>query len=216
MANHTATHFLNYALRKVLGSHVDQKGSFVDAEKLRFDFSHNKPLTEQEVQEVDKICSEIIEKNLTVFKKSVDLASAMSILGVRAVFGETYPDPVTVVSVGKSVEELLANPAHADWMGYSVEFCGGTHLEKTGAAKLYATVSEGGIAKGVRRIIAVTGDEAQKAYATGAAFQQRLDQAAARATVEELEKDISTIQAEIDIINIPSVLRFKFHHQLSN
>jgi alanyl-tRNA synthetase len=214
MSNHTATHFLNYALRKVLGNHIDQKGSFVDAEKLRFDFSHNKPLTEQEVQEVDKICSEIIQKNLGVFKKSVDLESAKSILGVRAVFGETYPDPVTVVSIGKSVEELLAHPGNAEWMGYSVEFCGGTHLEKTGDAKLFATVSEGGIAKGIRRIIAFTGEEAQKAYQTGAAFQQRLDQAAARPTVEELEKDISSIQAEIDIITIPSVLRFKFHHQL--
>lgn len=118
MNNHTSTHILNFALRKVLGSKVDQKGSLVDAEKLRFDFSHNKPMTTAEMQRVEEICSDVIAKNLGIYSKLVTLSDAYKINGLRAVFGETYPDPVKVVCVGKTSEcsHIPSRVTHSDVM----------------------------------------------------------------------------------------------------
>src|SRR5690606_38719701 len=103
-ANHTATHLLNFALREVLGPKVDQKGSLVDEDKLRFDFSHGKRLSVEEVSKVEKIVAKAIDDKLPVYTAIKPIQEARQIPGLRAVFGETYPDPVRVVSIGAPVE----------------------------------------------------------------------------------------------------------------
>jgi alanyl-tRNA synthetase len=138
--NHTMTHSLNYALRKVLlgdeceisakGS-VDQKGSLVDSDKLRFDFGWGTALSPEELKAVETMVNNVIQSELTVFAENVPLADAKTICSLRCVFGERYPDPVRVLSVGVDVKELISNPDNAEWYKYSVEFCGGTHLNNT-------------------------------------------------------------------------------------
>jgi alanyl-tRNA synthetase len=216
MSNHTSTHVLNFALRSVLKNpRVDQKGSLVDAEKLRFDFAHNKAVSMEEIEEIEKICSDIIAKNLKVFRKSVPLDVAKTINGVRAVFGETYPDPVTVVSIGKDVDELLATPTNPEWMNYSVEFCGGTHITSTSDAKHFVVITENGIAKGVRRIIAWTGDSVKTAY--GNADQIRTRIAAAKTKQgDELDKEIAALTADLGVLPIPAVLKPVFEKDVSD
>ncbi|KAG1655811.1 hypothetical protein FOA52_015847, partial [Chlamydomonas sp. UWO 241] len=167
MPNHTMTHVLNFALRKVLGDHVDQKGSVVDTAKLRFDFCNNGVVDAKKLGEVEDICRAQLDAKLPVSTKVVPLAAAKDIVGLRAVFGEVYPDPVRVVCVGKSVDALLANPTDPDHANYSIEFCGGTHMANLTEAKAFALVSEEGIAKGIRRIVAYTGAEAVSAVAEG-------------------------------------------------
>jgi alanyl-tRNA synthetase len=156
MRNHTATHLMNWALREVLGEHVEQKGSLVDAEKTRFDFTHDKPMTHDEIAMVERLVNEKILGDLPVTAINQHLADAKKIPGVRAVFGEKYPDPVRVVTIG-------TDPFSRDSKGSSetsVEFCGGTHLTRTSQACLFKIVSQEGVAKGVRRITAVTGPKA--------------------------------------------------------
>ena len=153
MRNHTATHLLNWALRKVLGEHIEQKGSLVDADKTRFDFTHDKPLTAEEIAEVERLVNEKIYADLPVTPVTMPLAEAKKIAGVRAVFGEKYPDPVRVLLIGAEKPEE-ATPEH------SVEFCGGTHLKHTGQAGFFKIVSQEAVGKGVRRVTAVTGREA--------------------------------------------------------
>jgi alanyl-tRNA synthetase len=216
MSNHTSTHVLNFALRSVLKNpRVDQKGSLVDAEKLRFDFAHNKPVSTEEIVEIEKICSDIIAKNLKVYRKSVALDLAKSINGVRAVFGETYPDPVTVLSIGKDVDELLATPTNPEWMNYSVEFCGGTHITSTSEAKHFVVITENGIAKGVRRIIAWTGDLVKTAYGNADQIRQRI-LAAKTKQGDELDKDIASLTADLGILPIPAVLKPVFEKDVSD
>src|SRR6185295_16484468 len=117
MRNHTATHLMNWALREVLGEHVEQKGSLVDADKTRFDFTHDKPMTADDIAEVERLVNEKILADLPVAAVTQPLAQAKTIPGVRAVFGEKYPDPVRVVIIGADRPE----DAGAD---QSVEFCG--------------------------------------------------------------------------------------------
>ncbi|NXD15457.1 SYAC protein, partial [Nothocercus nigrocapillus] len=162
MSNHTATHVLNFALRSVLGE-ADQRGSLVAPDKLRFDFTAKGALSTQEIKKVEGIANQIIEEEKTVYAKDCVLAAAKAIQGLRAVFDETYPDPVRVVSIGIPVEELLADPSGPAGSITSIEFCGGTHLQNSGHAGPFVIVSEEAIAKGIRRIVAVTGAEARKA-----------------------------------------------------
>ncbi|ODQ75523.1 hypothetical protein LIPSTDRAFT_102287 [Lipomyces starkeyi NRRL Y-11557] len=172
--NHTGTHVLNFALRVVLGDNVEQKGSLVAPDRLRFDFSHKTGLTLQELSKVEDISTVEIRKNQPVFAKDVPLSIAREISGVRAVFGETYPDPVRVVSVGVPVEELLKDVKNEKWQGVSIEFCGGTHVKGTGDIKELIIVEESGIAKGIRRIVAVTGNEAHDVQRVAADWYEKL------------------------------------------
>ena len=153
MRNHTATHLLNWALRKVLGEHIEQKGSLVDAQKTRFDFAHDEPLTREQVAEVERLVNEKIYADLPVTAVLKPLAEAKQIPGVRAVFGEKYPDPVRVLLIGVKKPEQATEEN-------SVEFCGGTHLTHTGEAGFFKIVSQELVGKGVRRVTAVTGKEA--------------------------------------------------------
>ena len=163
-SNHTMTHVLNYALRQVLEGDADQRGSLVNDEKLRFDFTHNQPVSADEIAKVEDIVNHQIEQDLTVYAELAPLDKAQSIAGLRAVFGESYPDPVRVVSIGIEVDQLVNNPENEAWTSASVEFCGGTHIESTSQAKRFALLGEEGIAKGIRRITAITGDDAIAAH----------------------------------------------------
>ncbi|MDE1250512.1 alanine--tRNA ligase [Vibrio aestuarianus] len=141
--NHSATHLLHAALRQVLGSHVAQKGSLVKAENLRFDFSHLEAVTPAELKEVERLVNAQIRRNHTIETNIMDIESAKE-KGAMALFGEKYDDEVRVLSMGE----------------FSTELCGGIHANSTGDIGLFKIVSEGGIAAGIRRIEAVTGEGA--------------------------------------------------------
>ncbi|HOW19482.1 MAG TPA: alanine--tRNA ligase-related protein, partial [Phycisphaerae bacterium] len=175
--NHTGTHVLNWALREVLeiggGGKVDQKGSLVDPDKTRFDFSHNKPLTPEEIDRIVTLCNEKIKADLPVYTKVVKQADALKINTLRAVFGEKYPDEVRVVSCGADIDAMLRDPKNPEWMKYPVEFCGGTHVRHTGEIGSFVLVSEEAVAKGIRRVVGVTGEKAQKAIEAGRRLREK-------------------------------------------
>ncbi|MBB4051473.1 alanyl-tRNA synthetase [Devosia subaequoris] len=150
-ANHSATHLLHEALRLVLGDHVAQKGSLVSADRLRFDFVHTKPMTAQEMAEIEDIANAIILQNTPVETRLMGVEEAKE-SGARALFGEKYGDEVRVVSMGEPT---------GNGLGWSVELCGGTHVRRTGDIGLVSVVAEGAVAAGVRRIEALTGHAAR-------------------------------------------------------
>jgi alanyl-tRNA synthetase len=196
MRNHTATHLLNWALRKVLGDHIEQKGSLVDAEKTRFDFAHTGPLSGDEVGEVERLVNERIYADLPVTPTTMPLAEAKKIPGVRAVFGEKYPDPVRVLLIGP---DRAQNASPND----SVEFCGGTHLNHTGQAGFFKIVSQESVAKGVRRVTAVTGREAVHAVQKlSSVVDQLLDRFRCKpedllTRVDALDQEIKKLQQQL-------------------
>ncbi|KAK7404351.1 hypothetical protein VNO78_05181 [Psophocarpus tetragonolobus] len=201
--NHTCTHMLNFALREVLGDHVDQKGSIVLPEKLRFDFSHGKPVDADNLRRIELIVNEQIKAELDVSAKEATLAEAKRINGLRAVFGEVYPDPVRVVSIGQKVEDLLADPENKKWLSISSELCGGTHISNTREAKAFALLSEEGIAKGIRRITAVTTDRAYEAMRVADEFKQQVDNAA-KLEGSLLEEKVSSLKSNVETLSIPA------------
>jgi alanyl-tRNA synthetase len=153
-ANHSATHLLHEALRQVLGDHVAQKGSLVAPDRLRFDFSHPKPIEDGELQEVEDLANRVLLQNEPVVTKLMAVDEAIE-SGARALFGEKYGDEVRVVSMGR--------PPGADGnRAFSIELCGGTHVQRTGDIGLVSVVSEGAVAAGVRRLEAMTGDAARR------------------------------------------------------
>ncbi|XP_020993152.2 alanine--tRNA ligase [Arachis duranensis] len=201
--NHTCTHMLNFALREVLGDHVDQKGSIVLPEKLRFDFSHGKPVDPDNLRKIESIVNEQIRDELDVNAKEATLAEAKRINGLRAVFGEVYPDPVRVVSIGEKVEDLLADPENKKWLSISSELCGGTHISNTREAKAFALLSEEGIAKGIRRITAVTTDRASDAIRVANEFEQHVDNAA-KLEGSSLEEKVLYLKSNVETLSIPA------------
>ncbi|WP_057462599.1 alanine--tRNA ligase [Pseudovibrio sp. POLY-S9] len=154
-SNHSATHLVHEALREVLGTHVAQKGSLVTPERLRFDFSHPKPVSAEETVRVEALANEIVLQNGAVETSLMEVDEAIE-AGAMALFGEKYGDEVRVVSMG------TATTGEKTGKSYSVELCGGTHVKRTGDIGLVTVVSEGAVAAGVRRIEALTGDEARK------------------------------------------------------
>ncbi|RWQ54916.1 alanine--tRNA ligase [Mesorhizobium sp.] len=154
-ANHSATHLIHEALREVLGTHVAQKGSLVAPERLRFDISHNKPISPDELEEVERMANEIVVQNSPVTTRLMSVDDAIA-EGAMALFGEKYGDEVRVVSMGTGLHGAKANRP------YSVELCGGTHVRATGDIGLVRIVSDSAVAAGVRRIEALTGEAARK------------------------------------------------------
>lgn len=197
----------------MLGENVDQKGSLVAPEKLRFDFSFKSALTTPQLAETEKICNEMISKNDPVYSKEVPLPVAKAIHGLRAVFGETYPDPVRVVSVGYDVDEVTSDVSNPKWATTSIEFCGGTHVAKTGDIKRFAILEESGIAKGIRRIVAVTGEEAQAADRLAKSFESRLDELEKLGAGPELDTALKTVAKDLDSIAISTVTKAEFRER---
>ncbi|WP_034298394.1 alanine--tRNA ligase [Herbaspirillum sp. RV1423] len=178
MRNHSATHLMHKALREVLGSHVAQKGSLVDADKTRFDFSHNAPMTADEIRRVEEIVNREILANAATEARVMGFDDAVA-AGAMALFGEKYGDEVRVLSIGSSRE-----------------LCGGTHVSRTGDIGLFKIVAEGGVAAGIRRVEAVTGEGA---LALVQALSNRVNEAAAalKAQPEELTQRIAQVQDHV-------------------
>ena len=177
--NHSATHLLQKALREVLGTHVQQKGSYQDGERTRFDFSHFEALTTDELAAVEKMVNEKIAENIAVDTQVMTMDEAKK-TGAMALFDEKYGESVRVVSMGE----------------FSKEFCGGTHVKNTGDITTFKIISESGIAAGVRRIEALTGDNVFEYYHT---IESELDAAAkaAKTTPSNLTEKIEHMMAEI-------------------
>ena len=178
MRNHSATHLMHKALREVLGSHVAQKGSLVDVEKTRFDFSHNAPMTADEIRQVETIVNREILANVATRAQVMAFDDAVK-HGAMALFGEKYGDEVRVLDIGSSRE-----------------LCGGTHVSRTGDIGLFKIVAEGGVAAGIRRVEAVTGEVALTLVQT---LNTRVNEAAAalKAQPEELTMRISQVQDHV-------------------
>ena len=174
--NHSATHLLHAALRQVLGEHVAQKGSLVKPEGLRFDFSHLEAVTAQELKEVERLVNEQVRRNHVIETNIMDIESAKK-KGAMALFGEKYDDQVRVLSMGE----------------FSTELCGGIHASNTGDIGLFKITSEGGIAAGIRRIEAVTGESALDVIdAQTRKYEEKLVEAANKA--KALEKEIQKLK----------------------
>ena len=178
MRNHSATHLMHKALREVLGDHVSQKGSLVDADKTRFDFSHNAPMSPEEIRRVEEIVNREILANAATEAKLMGYDDAVG-AGAMALFGEKYGDEVRVLSIGSSRE-----------------LCGGTHVSRTGDIGLFKIVAEGGVAAGIRRVEAVSGEGA---LALVQSLSNRIAEAAAalKAQPEELTQRIAQVQDHV-------------------
>ena len=181
--NHSATHLLQKALKIVLGEHVEQAGSYVDADRLRFDFTHFQAMTKEEIQKVEAIVNEQIANGLDVITKEMSLEEAKK-TGAMALFGEKYGETVRVVSMGD----------------YSIELCGGTHVSNTSTISYFKIVSEAGISAGVRRIEALTGTGLMKYYAD---IENTLHEAAkiAKSEPNALAKKIQSLNDEIKALS---------------
>ncbi|WP_211464926.1 alanine--tRNA ligase [Collimonas silvisoli] len=176
--NHSATHLMHKALREVLGGHVAQKGSLVDADKTRFDFSHNAPVSADEIRRIEEIVNREILANVATEAKLMSFDDAVG-AGAMALFGEKYGDEVRMLAIGTSRE-----------------LCGGTHVSRTGDIGLFKIVAEGGVAAGIRRIEAVTGEAG---LALVQSLSNRVNEAAAalKAQPEELTQRIAQVQEHV-------------------
>jgi len=174
-ANHSATHLMHAALRKVLGTHVQQKGSLVDADRTRFDFSHDRPMGADEIASVERLVNAEIRRNTSVGARVMKYDDAIK-AGAMALFGEKYGDEVRVLSMGGDKAAT-----------FSTELCGGTHVGRTGDIGFFKVLMEGGVAAGIRRVEAVTGEGAL-------AHVQRIDH-----SLSDLASSLRTSPAELQV-----------------
>jgi alanyl-tRNA synthetase len=181
-ANHSAAHLVHKALSNVLGPHVSQKGQLVDGERMRFDFSHGGPLTAEELDRIEAEVNAVIRQNVPATTRTMTPEAAIE-AGAIALFGEKYGDSVRVLALGKALQ------GEGD---YSVELCGGTHVARTGDIALFKIVSETGVAAGIRRVEALTGEAARRYL---------LDQAAvAKGLAEQFKVPVEGVPARVDAL----------------
>ncbi|OLY85745.1 Alanine-tRNA ligase [Smittium mucronatum] len=200
-SNHTSTHILNHSLRNILdSSELDQRGSLVSADKLRFDFSFNGQISPEQIKDIEYKCKKVIEDDLEIFSMDVPLHESKEINGLRAVFGETYPNPVRVVSVGQNIHDLRKDPKNEAWLGFSIELCGGTHVQRTKEISDFIITEEASISKGIRRIVAVTGPEAREVSDAYLETQKKLDQLS-NFSGSKLESEIKIMGKLLDNVN---------------
>ena len=184
--NHSATHLMHAALRAVLGKHVQQKGSLVDPQKTRFDFSHNEPMTDAQISKVEEIVNREIRKNSEVLARTMKYDDAIK-AGAMALFGEKYGDEVRVLGMGE----------------FSTELCGGTHVQRTGDIGLFKIVSETGVAAGIRRVEAMTGEGAlafvqqQEAQLAEAASAVRAQPQELTARIGQILDNVKSLEREL-------------------
>ncbi len=214
-ANHSATHAMNAALRAVAGSEVEQKGSLVDGDKLRFDYAAKGALSIDQITQIEQRVNASINANHVIDAREVPLATARGINGVRAVFGERYPDPVRVVSIGATVAELVAKPTNPKWSELSIEFCGGTHLANMGEAKQFVLISEGGLAAGIRRVFALTGPRAMAAQMAAQGLTQRINEGM-QLNGDELAKELGDILKLMESLELGAVARAELEKTLES
>jgi len=214
MSNHTATHLMNRALRHVLGDHIQQKGSLVDDQKLRFDFSHNAPVATGQMDQIEQMVNTDIGSDLPVYIEEAPQDAALKINSLRAVFGEKYPPKVRVVSIGVPVGDLLTDVDNDKWWGYSIEFCGGTHLGKTGDAEGFIILNEEAVAKGVRRITALTGAMAHRASAQGEMLVARLETLLG-SNVDQLAMQVADLASAVESKQLPALARVKLRNGIT-
>ena len=194
--NHSATHLLHAALRQVLGEHVQQKGSLVASEILRFDFANDQPISFEQLQEIERIVNREVIANTAISTELLDIDAAKE-KGAMMLFGEKYGDEVRVLSMGTTQDEK----------NFSIELCGGIHVKRTGDIGLFKITSEGGVAAGIRRIEAVTGtkaiESAQKAdrdiHSINELLKAQKDQTVEK--VEALSATASSLQKHIEQLN---------------
>jgi alanyl-tRNA synthetase len=184
-ANHSATHLLHAALKRVLGNHVSQKGSLVAPDRLRFDFSHPKPVSAEELERIELMVNAVIRQNSDALTRIMPTDQAVA-AGAEALFGEKYGDEVRVLTMGEDPNE--AKP-------YSVELCGGTHVRRLGDIGLFTILSESAVAAGVRRIEALTSEGARK-YLSGQAEIAREAAAALKTSAAELTQRVTQLADE--------------------
>jgi alanyl-tRNA synthetase len=200
-ANHSAAHLLHAALKNVLGAHVAQKGQLVDAERLRFDFSHSAPVTEAQLAAIEDEVNAVVRQNLPATTELMAPQAAIE-AGAVALFGEKYGEEVRVLTLGRSLTDA-AKP-------YSVELCGGTHVARTGDIALFKITSETGVAAGVRRIEALTGEAARQYLLAQAGVARQLAQGfkvqpadvparvdGLTASVKALEKQVAELKKQL-------------------
>ncbi|MGF9761530.1 alanine--tRNA ligase [Microvirga sp. 0TCS3.31] len=183
-SNHSATHLLHEALRQVLGDHVAQKGSLVAPDRLRFDFSHPKPIEDAELIKVEEIANKVLLQNEPVVTKLMAVDEAIE-SGARALFGEKYGDEVRVVSMGKADDNKT----------FSIELCGGTHVNRTGDIGVVTIVGESAVAAGVRRLEAMTGDAARR-YLTEESRKLREVASLLKTPVDEVSSRLNALLEE--------------------
>ena len=184
-ANHSATHLLHAALKRVLGTHVSQKGSLVNAERLRFDFSHPKPVSPEELQKIEAQVNQVIRQNSDTTTRLMPTDQAVA-AGAEALFGEKYGDEVRVLSMGADLDGEKS---------YSVELCGGTHVHRLGDIGLFTILSESAVAAGVRRIEALTSEHARR-YLSGQAEIAREAASAIKTPIGELSARVTQLSEE--------------------
>ncbi len=182
-SNHSAAHLLHAALHHVLGPHVAQKGQMVDGERMRFDFSHGGPVTPAEIEKIEAEVNAVIRQNLPGVTKEMAPDEAIA-AGAVALFGEKYGDKVRVLALGRSLD------GEGD---YSVELCGGTHVARTGDIALFKIISEGGVAAGVRRIEALTGEAARRWLVEQAGV--------AKALADQFKTPVSEVLARVEALD---------------
>ena len=232
--NHTMTHILNHKLRDVLQyghpekcTEVNQKGSFVGDNLLRFDFSWNEKIEPSDIHLLESFLNEEIQKDVSVYSREVGLDEALNISSLRAIFDEKYGECVRVVSIGIPVETLLEDAKNFEKLNqYSIELCGGTHVKNTSDIGEAAILSEEALTKGVRRIMCVTGNEARRSISIGQNIEEQLDKLILGSkvdddsfgtqlrTIEQRSKEISKLRADLNASASPLTLKLRLRPQI--